>query len=65
MAGHHRIAGRFRFEAAHRVPGLPDGHEYARLHGHAYTAEIILTADDLVPPGFVKDFADLSVFGAC
>ncbi|SDN70478.1 6-pyruvoyl trahydropterin synthase family protein [Streptomyces wuyuanensis] len=63
LTGHHRIAKRFTFEAAHRLSGLPDGHKCARLHGHSYTAEIVLTADDLVPPGFVTDFVDLAVFG--
>ncbi len=26
----------FTFEAAHRLPNVPDGHKCARLHGHSY-----------------------------
>jgi 6-pyruvoyltetrahydropterin/6-carboxytetrahydropterin synthase len=61
----YRIGKRFGFEAAHRLPGLPDGHKCARPHGHSYTVEVSLTADgDLVPPGFVVDFAALAPLGA-
>lgn len=27
---------RFRFEAAHRLPHVPDGHRCGRMHGHGY-----------------------------
>jgi 6-pyruvoyltetrahydropterin/6-carboxytetrahydropterin synthase len=59
-----RIGKRFSFDAAHQLPGLPEGHKCARLHGHTYTVEVMLVADDLVPPGFVTDFGDLAPFGA-
>jgi len=32
-----------RFDAAHRLPGLPEGHKCARLHGHSYQADIEVT----------------------
>jgi 6-pyruvoyltetrahydropterin/6-carboxytetrahydropterin synthase len=60
----YRIAKQFRFEAAHQLPGLPEGHQCGRLHGHSYTAEIWLAADVLTGPGFVADFADLAPVGA-
>ncbi|MFJ1707152.1 6-pyruvoyl trahydropterin synthase family protein [Kitasatospora sp. NPDC088346] len=60
LAGRHRIGKVFRFEAAHFLPGLPDGHQCARMHGHSYTVEFVLTADRLVEPGFVTDFGDLA-----
>ncbi|MGH3158328.1 MAG: 6-carboxytetrahydropterin synthase QueD [Streptosporangiaceae bacterium] len=56
------IGKRFSFEAAHVLADLPAGHKCARLHGHTYTVEIELTASQLVPPGFVTDFADLTPF---
>lgn len=56
----YRIGKTFRFEAAHHLPGLPDGHKCRRHHGHSYTAEFILTAATLTPPGFVDDFAGLA-----
>ncbi|TQF05548.1 6-carboxytetrahydropterin synthase [Kitasatospora acidiphila] len=60
LTGEHRIGKRFRFEAAHYLPGLPDGHQCARLHGHSYEVEFVLTADRLSGPGFVTDFGDLA-----
>jgi 6-pyruvoyltetrahydropterin/6-carboxytetrahydropterin synthase len=59
----HRIGKQFTFDAAHHLPGLPAGHKCARVHGHRYTAEFILTADRLTPPGFVTDFGDLAPAG--
>jgi 6-pyruvoyltetrahydropterin/6-carboxytetrahydropterin synthase len=59
----YRIGKRFTFDAAHRLAGLRDGHKCARPHGHTYTVEVELAADDLVPPGFVTDFADLAPLG--
>ena len=60
----YRIGKQFRFEAAHSLPGLPDGHKCARPHGHSYSVEITLaTTEDLYGPGFVVDFADLAGLG--
>lgn len=60
----YRIAKQFKFEAAHSLPGLPDGHKCGRPHGHSYRAEVTLsTAGDLSLPGFVVDFGDLAPFG--
>ena len=60
----YRIGKLFGFEAAHHLPGLPAGHKCARPHGHSYTVEISLAAEDvLVPPGFIVDFAELSPLG--
>lgn len=60
----YRIGKRFRFEAAHSLPGLPDGHKCARPHGHSYTVEVTLvTTESLNPPGFVVDFGDLARLG--
>jgi 6-pyruvoyltetrahydropterin/6-carboxytetrahydropterin synthase len=55
-----RIGKRFTFEAAHHLPGLPAGHKCARVHGHSYTAEVVVASDKLIPPGFVTDFGDLA-----
>jgi len=50
----------FSFEAAHRLPYVPDGHKCARLHGHSYRVEIHV--DGAVDPlnGWVMDFGDLT-----
>ncbi|MGH3923824.1 MAG: 6-carboxytetrahydropterin synthase QueD [Pseudonocardiaceae bacterium] len=60
----YRIGKRFRFEAAHHLPELPEGHKCAQLHGHSYTVEVsVATNSDLTPPGFVVDFAELAALG--
>ena len=50
----------FRFEAAHRLPKVPEGHKCARLHGHSYFVR--LTIDGTVNPetGWVTDFDDIA-----
>ncbi len=58
-----RIGKRFTFDAAHHLPGLPEGHKCGRLHGHTYTVEVVLGGDTLTGPGFVTDFGDLAPFG--
>lgn len=57
------ISKEFRFEASHRISGLPEGHKCARLHGHSYQVLVLLEADQLDPPGFVVDFGELSPVG--
>lgn len=56
----YRIGKTFSFEAGHHLPGLPAGHKCSRPHGHSYTVEVTVTADQLAGPGFVTDFADLA-----
>jgi 6-pyruvoyltetrahydropterin/6-carboxytetrahydropterin synthase len=58
--GRYRIGKHFSFDAAHQLAGLPEGHKCARLHGHTYTAEFVLTSHELAGPGFVTDFGDLA-----
>ncbi|KPM52581.1 6-pyruvoyl tetrahydropterin synthase [Frankia sp. R43] len=58
----YRIGKRFSFDAAHHLEGLASGHKCARVHGHTYTVEVVLTADRLSGPGFVTDFGDLVPF---
>lgn len=49
----------FRFEGAHHLTGLPEGHQCGRQHGHSYRVTVELAGDILVEPGFVADFGDL------
>jgi 6-pyruvoyltetrahydropterin/6-carboxytetrahydropterin synthase len=41
--GHVHVWRRFHFEAAHRLPNVPDGHQCGRMHGHGF--EVMLHAD--------------------
>ncbi|KGE05140.1 6-carboxytetrahydropterin synthase QueD [Pseudohaliea rubra] len=49
----------FHFEAAHRLPNVPEGHKCARLHGHSYQLRVTVSGDAPEPSGWVMDFADL------
>jgi 6-pyruvoyltetrahydropterin/6-carboxytetrahydropterin synthase len=49
----------FTFEAAHRLPRVPDGHKCARLHGHSYRVTICVERPVDERTGWVMDFADL------
>jgi 6-pyruvoyltetrahydropterin/6-carboxytetrahydropterin synthase len=49
----------FTFEAAHRLPHVPEGHKCARLHGHSFRAEIHVAGDVDPHTGWVMDFAEI------
>jgi 6-pyruvoyltetrahydropterin/6-carboxytetrahydropterin synthase len=49
----------FRFEAAHRLPNVPEGHKCARLHGHSFRVALHVHGPVGVESGWVCDFADL------
>ncbi|MEP5766506.1 MAG: 6-carboxytetrahydropterin synthase QueD [Halieaceae bacterium] len=49
----------FHFEAAHRLPNVPDGHKCARLHGHSFHVRIVLSGKVGADSGWVMDFAEL------
>ncbi|MER6534004.1 6-carboxytetrahydropterin synthase [Streptomyces sp900105755] len=59
-----RITKKFEFSASHRLSGLDEGHQCARLHGHNYVVELELSADltELTPTGFVRDYGELASF---
>lgn len=50
----------FRFEAAHLLPNLPDGHKCKRLHGHSYRVRVFVGGEPDSKLGWVIDFADIS-----
>lgn len=47
------------FEAAHRLPNVPEGHKCARLHGHSFRAELHVRGPVDPVRGWVMDFADI------
>ncbi|WP_416041958.1 6-carboxytetrahydropterin synthase QueD [Edwardsiella ictaluri] len=49
----------FQFEAAHRLPHVPQGHKCGRLHGHSFLVRIEITGEVDPHTGWVMDFADL------
>ncbi|MBK1716391.1 6-carboxytetrahydropterin synthase [Thiocystis violacea] len=56
---HIHVWRRFRFESAHRLPNVPEGHPCGRMHGHGF--EVILHADqDLAGRDMGVDFDRLA-----
>jgi 6-pyruvoyltetrahydropterin/6-carboxytetrahydropterin synthase len=53
-----KITQAFTFEAAHRLPLVPDSHRCKRLHGHSYRIELTLEGP-VGAGGFVADFFDI------
>jgi 6-pyruvoyltetrahydropterin/6-carboxytetrahydropterin synthase len=49
----------FTFEAAHRLPFVPDGHKCARLHGHSFRVEIHVGGEVDTRTGWIMDFGDI------
>ncbi|GGT29111.1 6-carboxy-5,6,7,8-tetrahydropterin synthase [Streptomyces kurssanovii] len=49
----------FTFEAAHRLPRVPEGHKCARLHGHSYKITVHIEAPVDAEAGWVMDFGDV------
>ncbi|EDM1755759.1 6-carboxytetrahydropterin synthase QueD [Salmonella enterica subsp. diarizonae] len=49
----------FTFEAAHRLPHVPEGHKCGRLHGHSFTVRLEITGEVDLHTGWIIDFADL------
>jgi 6-pyruvoyltetrahydropterin/6-carboxytetrahydropterin synthase len=49
----------FRFEAAHFLPNVPDGHKCRRIHGHSFKGEVAVRGPLDPKLGWVIDFADL------
>ena len=54
-----RLVHEFRFEAAHRLPGVPHGHKCARLHGHSFRVELAVFGPVNETTGWLIDFQTL------
>lgn len=51
----------FRFEAAHRLPFVPQGHPCERLHGHSYFVRLTISGEVDPDTGWVMDFDDINM----
>lgn len=51
------ITKEYRFEAAHRLPCVPEGHKCARTHGHSYRVEVSARGEPDPSTGWLIDFA--------
>jgi len=55
-----KIFKQFNFEAAHRLPNVPEQHKCFRLHGHSFAVKITVEGDVDSNSGWVMDFSDIS-----
>jgi 6-pyruvoyltetrahydropterin/6-carboxytetrahydropterin synthase len=46
----------YRFEAAHHLPCVPEGHKCSRIHGHSYRVEISVSGPVDPQTGWLIDF---------
>ncbi len=52
-----RLVRKVGFEAAHRLPHVPEGHKCQRLHGHSFRVEIIVEGPVDQQTGWFIDYA--------
>jgi 6-pyruvoyltetrahydropterin/6-carboxytetrahydropterin synthase len=50
----------FRFESAHRLPRVPEGHKCARLHGHSFVCEVAVRGPVDPATGWFIDYAEIT-----
>lgn len=50
----------FRFDAAHYLPNLPEGHKCKRMHGHSFRFKVHLKGQIDPHTGWLMDFAEVS-----
>lgn len=54
-----RLVKEVRFEAAHRLPRVPEGHKGQRLHGHSFKVELEVSGEVDEDSGWLVDYADI------
>jgi 6-pyruvoyltetrahydropterin/6-carboxytetrahydropterin synthase len=54
-----KVTRGYRFESAHRLPHVPEGHRCRNIHGHTYRVEISYSGTIDQRTGMVVDFFDL------
>ena len=57
-----RVTVDVAFEAAHRLPAVPEGHKCSRLHGHNYKVRIEVNGECNPITGWVADFAVIEAY---
>ncbi len=53
------ITKEFRFESAHYLPNMPDGHKCRRMHGHSFKVGVKVKGKADAFTGVVMDFAEI------
>jgi 6-pyruvoyltetrahydropterin/6-carboxytetrahydropterin synthase len=50
----------FQFEAAHKLPHVAPNHKCARLHGHSFRVEVVVSGECDPHMGWLMDYAEIS-----
>jgi 6-pyruvoyltetrahydropterin/6-carboxytetrahydropterin synthase len=50
----------FSFEAAHRLPRLPESHKCYRVHGHSFRIEVAIAGEVDPELGWLIDYAEMT-----
>jgi len=54
------IFKQFHFDAAHQLgENVPEGHKYARVHGHSFDVELQFKGEPADDTGWICDFAEI------
>ena len=51
-----RLEKSFRFEAAHWLPNVPEGHKCGRMHGHSFRVTVVVEGPVDPVIGWVMDY---------
>ena len=54
-----RLTRDYRFEAAHSLPRVPEGHKCRRMHGHSYQVRVAIEGEIDPSLGWLIDFSDV------
>lgn len=49
----------FRFDSAHYLPNVPEGHKCGGMHGHTYTLKVSISGKPSIQTGWIMDYTDL------
>lgn len=56
---HVRLVKTFGFEAAHRLPRVPEDHKCFRLHGHSFRVDVEVAGPIDEDKGWLIDYGDI------
>lgn len=53
------LTRKFRFESAHYLPMMPEGHKCRRMHGHSFRMEVIVEGQPDPLTGIIIDYGEI------
>ncbi len=54
-----RLVKSFGFEAAHFLPGFPEGHKCRRMHGHSFRVDVVVAGEMDPVVGHLIDYGEI------